>query len=491
VAYQYDNDGLMTAAGALTMTQNSANGLLTGTTLGSVTTSQTYDAFGGLASYTASYSGNTLFQTTYTRDAVGRITRLIETIQGATDTLDYAYDLVGRLTSVDRNGVIVESYTYDANGNRTSFAGPSGTVNATYDDQDRLLTYGNATFSYTAAGELTRKVVGADTTDYTYDEMGNLVGVALQAGTDVEYLIDGQDRRVGRKVGGQILDGLLYGDQLNPVARLDSLGNPAAHFVYGSRPNVPDYMVQAGTTYRLITDHLGSVRLIVNAGTGQVAQRLDYTSFGTVMQDTHPGLQPFGYAGGLSDPTTALVRFGLRDLDTEVGRWTSSDPIGFAGGGTNLYEYVRNSPIQYVDPTGLCSTPDCWDEFLDLTISAAFDLIGARLIGFFARVGRSRILAQSVGQRSVWAAEARNAGDVINANVYDQIADLIGRISREEIELAAQDAIVSSTLKTYEIGAADWANDPFWQNILNLVPYLGTGMKLGDFLRCLGFGLIL
>jgi hypothetical protein len=100
-------------------------------------------------------------------------------------------------------------------------------------------------------------------------------------------------------------------------------------------------------------------------------------------------------------------------------------------------------------------------------------------------------LAQSVGQRSVWAAEARNAGDVINANVYDQIADLIGRISREEIELAAQDAIVSSTLKTYEIGAADWANDPFWQNILNLVPYLGTGMKLGDFLRCLGFGLIL
>jgi RHS repeat-associated protein len=357
VAYQYDNDGLMTAAGALTMTRNSANGLLTGTTLGSVTTSQTYDAFGGLATYTASYSGNTLFQTTYTRDALGRITRLIETIQGVTDTLDYTYDLVGRLTTVDRNGVTLESYTYDANGNRTSFTGPSGTVNATYDDQDRLLTYGNATYSYTAAGELTRTIIGSDTTDYAYDALGNLVGVTLQTGTGMEYLIDGQDRRIRRKVGGQVLDGLLYGDRLNPVTRLDSLGNPAAHFVYGSRPNVPDYLIQGGTTYRLITNHLGTVRLVVNVSTGQIVQRIDYDAFGQTIQNTQPDFQPFSFAGGLSDDDSGLVRFGFRDYDPATGRWTTPDPLRYWGGSSNLFTYAVEDPVNFIDPDGLQPNP--------------------------------------------------------------------------------------------------------------------------------------
>jgi RHS repeat-associated protein len=48
---------------------------------------------------------------------------------------------------------------------------------------------------------------------------------------------------------------------------------------------------------------------------------------------------PFGFAGGLYDPDTGLVRFGARDRDVSVGRWTAKDPIGFDGGG-NLFVYV-------------------------------------------------------------------------------------------------------------------------------------------------------
>jgi RHS repeat-associated protein len=66
-----------------------------------------------------------------------------------------------------------------------------------------------------------------------------------------------------------------------------------------------------------------------------------------------PGLQPFGYAGGLYDRDTGLVRFGARDYDPETGRWTAKDPIGFAGGDTNLYGYVANDPVNWVDPLGL------------------------------------------------------------------------------------------------------------------------------------------
>ena len=53
-----------------------------------------------------------------------------------------------------------------------------------------------------------------------------------------------------------------------------------------------------GAIYRFITDHLGSVRLVVNAETGQVVQRMDYDAFGRVLNDANPGFQPFDLGRG-------------------------------------------------------------------------------------------------------------------------------------------------------------------------------------------------
>jgi RHS repeat-associated protein len=72
-----------------------------------------------------------------------------------------------------------------------------------------------------------------------------------------------------------------------------------------------------------------------------------------VTQNTSPGFQPFGFAGGLYDEATKLVRFGARDYDAETGRWTAKDPIGFGGGDASLYAYVGNDPLSFVDPQGL------------------------------------------------------------------------------------------------------------------------------------------
>ncbi len=83
-----------------------------------------------------------------------------------------------------------------------------------------------------------------------------------------------------------------------------------------------------------------------------VAQRLDYDEYGVVINDSHPGFQPFAYAGGLYDVDTGLVRFGARDYDASVGRWLQSDPIGL-NGGWNTYAYVRGNPISRIDPLGL------------------------------------------------------------------------------------------------------------------------------------------
>ena len=103
---------------------------------------------------------------------------------------------------------------------------------------------------------------------------------------------------------------------------------------------MPVAMTMGGATYYLSYDQVGSLRLVAD-GSGNVVKRISYDSFGNILEDTNPSFTtPFGFAGGLHDRDTGLVRFGYRDYDPEVGRWTAKDPIGFDGGDTDLYGYV-------------------------------------------------------------------------------------------------------------------------------------------------------
>ncbi len=100
ISYQYDNDSLLTMAGSLSIAREvQKSGLISGSTLGNLTTIRSYNGFAELATFDASYTTTSLFNTQYTRDKLGRITQKIETIAGVTATTNYVYDLSGRLIS--------------------------------------------------------------------------------------------------------------------------------------------------------------------------------------------------------------------------------------------------------------------------------------------------------------------------------------------------------------------------------------------------------
>jgi RHS repeat-associated protein len=266
-------------------------------------------------------------------------------------------------------GVALRHYDYDANGNRTRVVDSSGAVIGHYDDQDRLTQYcaedasgnpapgqGLPCFGYIfgASGDLQSKIdlASGEATGFVYDQMGTLRTVNFSDGRMIEYEIDAAGRRVGKYVDGMKQWGLLYQGGLAPIAQLDPDNNVVSVFVYGTRRNVPDYMVRQGTIYRFVVDHVGSVLMVVNTATGEVVEQAAYDEFGQVVADSNPGFQPFGFAGGVYDPDTGLVLFGARDYDPVTGRWTAKDPILFGGRQANLYLYSFGDPINFVDPTG-------------------------------------------------------------------------------------------------------------------------------------------
>ena len=173
----------------------------------------------------------------------------------------------------------------------------------------------------------------------------------LPDGTEISYIVDGANRRIGRRVNGVLTQAFVYQGALRPVAELDASGGVVTRFVYGIGINVPDYFTRGGVTYRIMIDYLGSPRLVIDAATGAIVQQMEYDPFGRVVLDTNPGFQPFGFAGGLYDPLTGLVRFGARDYDPETGRWTSKDPAGFESD-ANFYAYGGNDPVDHIDRRG-------------------------------------------------------------------------------------------------------------------------------------------
>jgi RHS repeat-associated protein len=234
---------------------------------------------------------------------------------------------------------------------------------ASYDEKDRIISYIRSNeqinMTYSADDSFVKKqnTVTNVQTSYYISPLNPLQKVEIVTPTQtktITYLTDGELKRSAKLVNGIIKNYYLYDKQGRLVAELNPDQTLKSRFIYDANNHSPDLMIDiaSGERYNFIKDQLGSI-LSVLTQNNQSKQQLRYDVFGAVTQDTNPGFQPFGFAGGHYDFETGLVRFGARDYDADTARWLVRDPIRFAGGDSNLYGYCGNDFVNCVDPSGL------------------------------------------------------------------------------------------------------------------------------------------
>jgi RHS repeat-associated protein len=362
----YDNDQLLTGVGNYVIARNINTGLPENVSGGNLDQDRIFNGYGELKSVTDSVNSQQTNSWVLTRYDSGLIETKTETVDGLTTNYVYTYDSQGRLETVKQDGILVEEYDYDLNGNiNYQYSLPRGLEGRVPIYSDHLITVGSVTYDYDLDGFLTTKTNNSNSscgepdpwvTSYDYSSRGELLNVILPDGRNIDYIVDPSGRRIAKEIDGITVEKYLWNDLTRLLAVYDGSDNLIMRFEYADG-RMPVAMTTGGDTYYLGYDQVGTLRVVSDAS-GNVIKQIDYDSFGNVVNDTNPSFSvPFGFAGGLYDTDTGLIRFGYRDYNPDLGRWTAKDPILFAGGDTNLYGYVINNPVNFVDPEGLLRNP--------------------------------------------------------------------------------------------------------------------------------------
>ena len=257
---------------------------------------------------------------------------------------------------ISKTCVQIAEYSYDDNGNRLSFADPRARRGATYDDQDRLRSYGDASLQlHPQRRPREQDHARPAPPPMSYDVLGNLTQVDA-ARRDHHRLPHRRPEPANRQEGQRRPRDRAgsYQDELEPVAELDGAGNvvsPLRLRHEGQRARVH------GQGRRDLSHRERPPRQRApgrrRRDRRRSSQRIDYDEFGHVAPGHQPRLPALRLRRRPLRPHTGLVRFGARDYDAEIGRWTAKDPIRFGGGDANLYGYVLKDPINFADPAGL------------------------------------------------------------------------------------------------------------------------------------------
>ena len=328
-------------------------------------------------------SGTQIVKHSYAYDSTNNIVEYLNSLDGNTT---YDYDFLGQLISADyANATITdESYTYDSNGNRITANGDEYTTGT----NNELTSDSNWTYTYDDEGNRISKTNSTNRELYEWDYRNRLTSVTQQefnAETQewttvqiVEYTYDYNNvwiRKVLDSNGDGTADSktIFIPENYQTVIQIDN-GTISHHYLW--TPETQDKLLADTTADGVLwslTDHLGTVRDVVQqTSTGLVVPaHIIYDAYGNVVSCTNfegetisnPIL--FGYTGKAFDTSTQLQNNINRWYDSTVGRWLSTDPIGFEGNDTNLYRYVDNQVLLFFDTYGHESIKEQLDKAIE------------------------------------------------------------------------------------------------------------------------------
>jgi RHS repeat-associated protein len=293
----------------------------------------------------------TLASLVYTRDNDGQVKTVTSKGLPGEEKPAYEYDSNSRVT---KGGAT--AYEYDAANNVTKIG--SGTYK--YNAASQLESGPNLTYTYDEMGERTKTTptTGSATT-YGYDQAGNLTSVErpeenkkpFTAIQDV-YSYNGEGLRASetRYVQGLELTNYLTWDTNEEVPLL--LSNETNSFIYGPGGLPVEQVTSGGTVAYLHHDQQGSTRMLTGA-TGASEASFTYGPYGALTGSTGTATTQLRYDGQYTNSDTGLIYMRSRVYDPATAQFLSVDPISPISRAP--YNYTYDNPVNYYDPTGLCS----------------------------------------------------------------------------------------------------------------------------------------
>jgi len=208
----------------------------------------------------------------------------------------------------------------------------------------------------------------------------------------------------------------------------DGTTTTATQFVHGLGIDEPLAMVRDGQNFFYHADGLGSIVAISDSAQTVVA-RYSYDAFGMVTASDPGFANAYAYTGREWDKELGLYYYRARYYDPMEGRFISKDPISFAGGDVNVYRYVQNDPINFIDPDG---------KFAVIPVALFIAKYGGSIIAISKVVGffqdnyyDSQLLRQIQGQED-WVVEQMKKTNCDEIERYDYLNDELERLKSEE-----------------------------------------------------------
>ncbi|MCD9030432.1 DUF6531 domain-containing protein [Luteimonas sp. Y-2-2-4F] len=374
----------------------------------------------------------------YGYDPVGQLQTLHTADLAQPPRAKFDHDALGRLTAF-RDGAAntaIETYAYDATGNRTGFANAAGPqayayptdshrLSAvagqarTYDAVGNTLTDGSGRshvysaanrlarvdqggtarshYVYNGKGERVRSHLGTDDITTLYDEAGRWLGDYAPDGTPKQQAIWLDDLPVG------LLASVSAATNQPPVGEPIPFeppdpgqpvepNPPAVPYGGGLWQTASDAPVQR--LHYVQPDHLGTPRVVIDPVRNVAVWTWDLAS--EAFGNSPPNADPDGdgtafvldlrFPGQRYDAASGLNYNYFRDYDPGSGRYAQSDPIGLSGG-INTYLYGLGNPLGFFDPLGLCNCAmpaadgfvENYPDYHSYTGAGVWSLIGGSL----------------------------------------------------------------------------------------------------------------